>query len=65
MNETRLKSLITGTADLSGAGLASRLLLNRLRIEVRHKPATLPEKVAELMAFIAKNPAAAQDFARI
>lgn len=65
MNETRLKALITGTSDLTGASLASRVLLNRLRIEARHNPASLPQKVAELSAFIAKNAFAAADFARI
>ncbi|ESW59468.1 MAG: hypothetical protein Q27BPR15_17335 [Rhodobacter sp. CACIA14H1] len=65
MNESRLKALITGTDDLSGASLASRIFLNRLRIEVRHKPASLPDKLAELAAFMAKNPFAAEDFARL
>lgn len=65
MNETRLKALITGTSDLSKASLASRVLLNRLRIEARTNPASLPQKVAELAAFIAKHAFAADDFARI
>ena len=39
MNEARLKALITGTSDLSKASLASRVLLNRLRIEARTNPA--------------------------
>lgn len=65
MNETRLKALITGTSDLSKASLASRVMLNRLRVEVRTNPASLPAKLAELSAFIAKHAYAAEDFARI
>ena len=65
MNEARLKALITSNSDLSKASLASRVLLNRLRIEARTNPASLPQKVAELVAFIGKNAFAAEDFSRI
>ncbi len=55
MDDIRLTALLTGTSDLSMARLATRILVSRLRIEVRAKPATLPAKLEELKAFIARN----------
>jgi hypothetical protein len=63
MDDKRLMALLTSTTDLSKASLATRILVSRLRIEVRAKPETLTEKLAELKAFIAKNAFAGIDLA--
>ena len=63
MNDTQLKALLTGTTNLSQASLATRILVSRLRIEVRAKPDTLFAKRQELKAFIAKNAFAGIDLA--
>jgi hypothetical protein len=55
MDDQRLEALLTGSSDLSKASLATRILVSRLRIEVRAKPASLPAKLEELKAFIARN----------
>lgn len=65
MNEASLSSLLTSASDLSKASLATRILVSRLRIEVRVQPATLAAKIAEFKAFIAKNDFAAADLAKI
>ena len=61
MDDTRLAALLTGSSDLSKASLATRILVSRLRIEVKAKPDTLPAKLQELKAFIAKNAFAGVD----
>lgn len=63
MDDKRLTALLTSTTDLSKASLATRILVSRLRIEVRAKPECLTEKLAELKAFIAKNAFAGIDLA--
>jgi len=63
MDDKRLAALLTGSSDLSKASLATRILLSRLRIELKAKPDTLPAKLEELKAFIAKNAFAATDLA--
>ncbi|OYU17062.1 MAG: hypothetical protein CFE34_17665 [Rhodobacteraceae bacterium PARR1] len=63
MDDKRLTALLTGTTDLSKASLATRILVSRLRIEVRAKPENLPEKLTELKSFIAKNAFAGIDLA--
>lgn len=63
MDDKKLTALLTGTTDLSKASLATRILVSRLRIEVRAQPATLPAKLEELKAFIAKNAFAGIDLA--
>lgn len=63
MDDKRLAALLTGSSDLSKASLATRILVSRLRIELKAKPDTLPAKLQELKAFIAKNAFAATDLA--
>jgi len=63
MDDKRLAALLTGSSDLSKASLATRILLSRLRIELKAKPDTLPAKLDELKAFIAKNAFAGADLA--
>ena len=63
MDDKRLTALLTGSTDLSKASLATRILVSRLRIEVRAKPDSLPAKLEELKAFIAKNVFAGIDLA--
>lgn len=65
MDENRIKDLLTGTADLSKASLATRILVSRLRIEVKAQPASLASKVDELKAFVAKNAFANADLANV
>lgn len=65
MDENRIKDLLTGTADLSKASLATRILVSRLRIEVKAQPASLAAKVDELKAFVAKNAFANADLANV
>lgn len=65
MTEAQMKSLITGTSDLSKASLATRILIGRLRIEARNQPSCLGVKIEELKAFITKNAFAAADLATI
>lgn len=65
MDDKRLTALLTSTTDLSKASLATRILVSRLRIEARAKPDTLPEKLAELKAFIAKNAFAGIDLSNV
>jgi hypothetical protein len=65
MNDTKMRDLLTGTAELSKASLATRMLVSRLRIEVRAQPASLSAKMDELKAFIAKNAFAVTDLATV
>lgn len=65
MDESRIKDLLTSTSDLSKASLATRILVSRLRIEVKAQPASLSGKIEELKAFIAKNAFANADLAHV
>jgi len=38
------------------ASLGTRILLNRLRVQARSEPKSLPDRIAELRAFIVQNP---------
>ncbi|MHA7851303.1 hypothetical protein [Roseovarius sp.] len=60
-----LKALIQSDRNLDGAKLATRILLGRVRIEVRNDPALLDAKVAEFLAFARANAFAADDLATI
>jgi hypothetical protein len=60
-----LKALIQSDRNLDSAKLATRILLGRVRIEVRNNPALLDAKVAEFMAFAQANAFAADDLAHI
>ncbi|MEB3417276.1 hypothetical protein ACFSDD_03145 [Salipiger marinus] len=49
--------------ELAGGILATKILLTRLRREVKAKPQDLPGKIAELQAYFQKNSFAAKDIA--
>lgn len=63
LTDDKLRQTITSTADLAGASLVTRIVVNRLRMQVRANPAKLDDKVLELKAFFAQNPDAAREFA--
>lgn len=63
--QSKLRALITSEADLSAASLATRIVVGRLRIEVRNAPGLIDTKVQELTAFATANAYAADDLARI
>jgi hypothetical protein len=65
LSETDLLRAINGTSDLAAASLATRIVLNRLRVQARTEPAKLSVLVADLRAFIAKNPAASAELATL
>ncbi|NBZ86334.1 hypothetical protein [Stagnihabitans tardus] len=62
-NDPRLKRAILSTTDVSKASLATRILLARLRQEVRDAPASLPGKLQEFSAYFAKHSFAEKDLA--
>ena len=63
LTDDKLRQTITSAADLAGASLVTRIVVNRLRMQVRANPAKLDDKVLELKDFFAKNPDAAREFA--
>ncbi|ARE82234.1 conserved hypothetical protein [Roseovarius sp. EC-HK134] len=65
LSETDLTRAIKGTTDLAAASLATRIVLNRLRVQARTEPAKLSGLVAELRAFVAKNSDAAAELAKL
>lgn len=64
-NPSKLKTLIQSEDNISSASLATRILLGRLRIEVRNNPTLINAKVTELMEFVRVNRYAADDLAHI
>ncbi|MCV2876878.1 hypothetical protein OE810_11535 [Rhodobacteraceae bacterium XHP0102] len=60
-----LAGVIQSDQDLSQASLATRILIGRLRIEIRNTPALLNAKIAELSDFAKANAFAADDLAKI
>jgi hypothetical protein len=64
-NPSKLKTLIQSEDNISSASLATRILLGRLRIEVRNNPTLIDAKVTELMEFARVNSYAADDLAHI
>ncbi|HEY9019112.1 MAG: hypothetical protein QUV10_09040 [Paracoccaceae bacterium] len=64
-NPSKLKTLIQSEDNISSASLATRILLGRLRIEVRNNPTLIDAKVTELMEFVRVNRYAADDLAHI
>ena len=64
-NPIKLKSLILSEENISDASLATRILLGRLRIEVRNNPRLIDAKVTELLEFLRINTYAAADLAHI
>ncbi|EEX12724.1 MAG: hypothetical protein ACX93U_14845 [Salipiger thiooxidans] len=49
--------------ELAGAVLATKLLVTRLRREVKQRPAALNSKIAELRTYFEKNSFAVKDIA--
>lgn len=64
-NPSKLKTLIQSEDNISSASLATRILLGRLRIEVRNNPTLIDAKVTEFMEFVRVNRYAADDLAHI
>lgn len=60
-----LRTLLQSDRNLDSAKLATRILLGRLRVEVRNNPALIDAKVAELIEFARTNAYAADDLATI
>lgn len=63
-SDPRWSRVLTSEKDLAGTSLATRILVARLRGEVRRAPGQLAGSIAELRAFMAKNNFAAADLAR-
>ncbi|HBM59136.1 MAG TPA: hypothetical protein DD444_08080 [Citreicella sp.] len=57
------KRVLMSETELAGGILATKILLTRLRREVKAKPQDLPGKIAELQAYFQKNSFAAKDIA--
>ena len=62
--DPRWSRVLTSESDLTAASLATRILISRLRREVKAAPATQAAKIAELRDFVAKNAFAVADLAR-
>lgn len=62
--DPRWSRVLTTDKDLTGASLATRILVARLRGEVRKAPAQLAASIAELRGFMAKNSFATADLSR-
>ncbi len=60
-----LKTLILSDRNPDKAQLSTRIMLGRLRIEVRNNPTLIDAKVAELMEFARANACAADELAHI
>ena len=57
------RRVLTSESDLSDAVLATKLLVTRLRREVKARPGALGPKIAELRDYFEKNTFAAKDIA--
>lgn len=64
-NPIKLRALITSDSGLSAASLATRIVVGRLRIEVRNNPGLLDAKVQELITFARENSYAATDLVQL
>lgn len=62
-SDPRWKRLVTTDADISRASLATRILVSRLRADVRRDPGTLASRISELREFFKKNDFAQRDIA--
>lgn len=63
--EALLERALLSDADLSEASLATKMLVARLRAELRADPAAFPAKMAELRAFFDKHVFAMKDIAAL
>ncbi|MBE9637586.1 hypothetical protein [Salipiger mangrovisoli] len=57
------RRVLTSEAELSGAVLATKILVTRLRREVSAKPAEMTSKITELRGYFEKNAFATKDIA--
>ena len=64
-DDPRWRRALTSDEDLCAAALSTRLLVSRLRREVRADPACLEQKAEELRAFFRNNADARPDLARL
>ena len=58
-------ALLTGVSERKFSSLATRLLVARLRRDVRRDPDTLTKAIDELHAFFITNPFAARDISAL
>lgn len=56
VNEALLRRILSSVDDIPSAPLALRLIVNRLRIQIRANPPFLAEGVAELRDHLTQNP---------
>jgi hypothetical protein len=61
----KLRALITSDSGLPSASLATRIVVGRLRIEVRNNPGLLDAKVQELVTFARDNAYASTELAQL
>lgn len=61
----QIARLLTEGTDLSKASLATRIMIARIRTEVKLNPACRSAKVDELLQFAANNAFAAADIAKL
>lgn len=64
-SDPRWLKAVQNDGDLGKAQLATRLLISRLRQEVRKNPASAKEKARELFEFMSKNAFAQPDLAHL
>ncbi|MGH1367793.1 MAG: hypothetical protein ACRBCL_04195 [Maritimibacter sp.] len=62
-NDPRWTRILSSESDLSAASLATKILLTRLRREVKSSPSAMGEKIGELRAYFEKNSFAQKDLA--
>jgi hypothetical protein len=65
ISTTQCEQVLLSSSDLSKASLATRILIGRLRNEVKGAPDSLGEKAAELAKFASENDYAANDLANL
>ncbi|MEI4473036.1 hypothetical protein [Frigidibacter sp. MR17.24] len=61
LSDPRWKRVLTSEAELGSASLATRILVNRLRREVKAVPGSIGSKSAELRDFVTRNSFALAD----
>lgn len=63
ITDSALSRIITSQAPIPGASLATRILVNKLRIQASADPSSLGTRIAELSAFVLKNPSVEAELA--